>query len=332
MKNEYNDIDRLILKVLTGESSFLEQKEIGEWKKQNPENLKYFMDFERLLNETDRLKTSLYFDENNAWEKVRGKLFFPDVEKEERGIILPILLRIAASLTILGLAFVSLYYFFGQGQTSYYAASSLHQILTDTLPDGSKVVMNKESIVHYSETKKRRKVSLEGEAYFDLKNNPEKGFLIELSSHVYIKDIGTAFHVSDYPDKNKIEVIVDSGIVWFYSDDQNGLELQAGESAYFDKNLQAFQKIEIQDSNKLAYKTHIFSFHDTTLGAVVESLNDVYALPIKLGNENISRCKITVDFKDENIETIASILAETLNLNIILSANAIILDGEFCKN
>src|SRR4029077_17656407 len=104
------------------------------------------------------------------------------------------------------------------------------------------------------------------------------------------------------------------------------------------------------DTNSLSYKTKIFSFNNTDLGSVVDKLNEVYDSKIRLANEALRDCHLTVNFNDDKLDTVIDILAETLNLTVTRpnqpvgptpdhrqagagpSGQEIILDGEGCSN
>jgi hypothetical protein len=63
---------------------------------------------------------------------------------------------------------------------------------------------------------------------------------------------------------------------------------------------------------------------------VVESLNEVYETKIQLRG-NLKSCRLNVTFKNEPIESIAEIIAETLNLKITFSEKEILLEGSGCE-
>jgi transmembrane sensor len=63
---------------------------------------------------------------------------------------------------------------------------------------------------------KDRKVKLSGEAFFSVKHEEEKPFVIE-AEDVLVRDIGTEFNLKAYPDKDTIEIIVTQGEVQFYT-------------------------------------------------------------------------------------------------------------------
>ena len=181
----------------------------------------------------------------------------------------------------------------------------------------------------FNPRKKIRKVVLKGEAYFSVKHEAEKPFIIE-AEDILVRDIGTEFNLKAYPDKDTIEIIVTHGEVQFYTKNDEGLNLQAGEKAIYTKSSKKFYRIEKPDTNALAYKTKVFSFNNTDLKSVVNLLNEVYNSKIKLANEKLFNCRLTANFKEDNASIIAEVIAETMGLTITRKDDQIILDGKGC--
>ena len=87
--------------------------------------------------------------------------------------------------------------------------------------------------------------------------------------------------------------------------------------------------VELADTNIMAYANRQFVFEETDLQTVVEQLNAIYEKKISL-SENLKNCRLTVNFQNEDIDTIADIIAETLNLTVIPGEQIITLEGEGC--
>ena len=201
---------------------------------------------------------------------------------------------------------------------------------SDTLPDGSGVFLNKKTELAYTYDKKEKShfVKLKGEAYFNIQHDDDKNFIIDAEG-VFIRDIGTSFNVKAYPEDNTVEVVVEEGKVMFYTGTDTGIYLSAKGKGIYNKATKEFT-IEQPEENVLAYKTKFFSFSNTDLRAAVEALNNVYDKKIVLG-ENLSNCRLTVSFNQEDIDEIAAVMAETLGLTLKNSATEIRLDGQGCE-
>lgn len=80
------------------------------------------------------------------------------------------------------------------------------------LPDGTKIWINSGSSVKYptSFSATNREVYLEGEAYFDVKRDPNNPFLVK-TSDLMIRVLGTSFNIKSYPDEGAIETTLVTG-------------------------------------------------------------------------------------------------------------------------
>ncbi len=158
-------------------------------------------------------------------------------------------------------------------------------------------------------------MKLKGEGFFDVKHQEEKPFVIE-TDEALVRDIGTSFNVKSYPDKDTIEVVVKTGIVQFYTLNDPGLMINEGETGIYSKRAKTFTKLAKADTNVLAYKTRIFSFHATDLQSVIGQINEVYDSHIVLANAEIANCQLTATFRNEELETVVEVIAETLALSV----------------
>lgn len=325
-------IDDLIGKVLAREASVREKQQVDVWLRTNVANQRYFDQVKTIFDKAASNAIQQQFDTDAAWGKVKRKLKGKEarefkIQKTEYWSIL----KIAAGILILISVGIGAYQYLTPSIETVAVVSDATTV-QDTLPDGSTAFLNKKSELsyEYNPHKKTRKVRLKGEAFFDVKHEEEKPFIIE-TEEVLIKDLGTAFNVKAYPESNSVEVIVESGEVQIYTLSDDGITLKAGEKGFYDKTLKSFSKIEKIDTNGLAYKTKVFSFNNTDLQSVVEMLNNVYDSKLTLANKALSNCHVTVNFNNDNLDLVVEILAETLNLKVTRTKDEIILDGTGCK-
>lgn len=334
MENVWNDMDELIGKVLAGEGSAQEKAEVTRWTQLHEDNRKYYENLKTIFEKAAATDVDIQFDTDTAWLKIKSKL------AQSSGSVIPLhpkntfsintVWRIAAGVIIFfGVGYFSYQQIFPPVQTLALASDSI--VVQDTLPDGSTAFLNKKSQLtyEYNPREKTRKVKLHGEAFFSVKHEEEKPFVIE-AEEVLVRDIGTEFNLKAYPDKDTIEIIVTQGEVQFYTLLDSGLNLQAGQKAIYSKRMKAFYRIDKPDTNALAYKTKIFSFNNTDLRSVINLLNEVYDSKIILATEKIYACRLTANFKEDNASIIAEVISETMGLTLTRKGDEIILDGKGC--
>lgn len=88
------------------------------------------------------------------------------------------------------------------------------QPVKKTLPDGTVVWLNARSNVRYEDDRNlhTRNVYLQGEAYFQVKQDPEHPFIVH-AGNISVRALGTEFNVTAYPDENRLETTLISGKV-----------------------------------------------------------------------------------------------------------------------
>ncbi|HVW62489.1 MAG TPA: FecR domain-containing protein, partial [Puia sp.] len=102
------------------------------------------------------------------------------------------------------------------------------------LPDGSKLWLNAGSKVKYAED--RRELTLEGEAFFDVKHDPDHPFIIH-TGKLDVRVLGTSFNVKAYPNDSTIETTLIKGKVEidFPGNTRSGIVLRPNEKVVIPK-------------------------------------------------------------------------------------------------
>lgn len=329
LKEAPEHIDELIGKWLAGETTTEEQVLLNSWTGEHPDHQKYFDQFRRIFEGTIPPQES--FDAEAAWLKVSSVI--SDGSAKGKVVEMPprnnktVLWRVAAAVVFL-IAGTYLVFQLVPGKMQSGSIAAATSIVRDTLPDGSTAVVNKGSSLEFKfdSRKKTRTVKLHGEAFFEVVHNEEETFVVE-TQDVFIQDIGTAFNVKTSDDSVFVEVQVKEGEVRFFDASGTGVNLVAGETGRYSRADHSFIKLQPDDENMSAWVDKDFRFRNSPLKKVVKRLNEVYDIPIELSSEMLGDCRITVNFKQDDIHTIAGVIAETLGLEILNAKNKIVLSG-----
>jgi transmembrane sensor len=323
-------MDDLIAKVLSGEAGKEEIVRLEAWRKESGEHEEYFQESLNILNAINNFSQQQPVDADKAWKRLDARITGEDTAK-----VIPISIRAkvwraAAAILLLAMLGVIVRFLITTEPVEPIVIAAAQAPKEQKLPDGSTVVVNKNSEISFEAHKNVRKVKLKGEAFFEVVHNEEQPFEITIDD-VIIKDIGTSFNVRAIPESNIIEVLVESGEVQFYSTGNKGLTLVKGEKAVYDKISRKFTK-SIPDpvENTTSYKSHIFHFNGTPLREVIRQINNVYQSNIKLDDDKMGDCRLSVVFNNEKIDTLVSIIAETLDLQTVTAGDTLVLKGTTC--
>lgn len=239
-------------------------------------------------------------------------------------------IRMAASvLLVVGLGWLG-YIFLNQTPPKTPLAKVLeskNQTIEHLLPDGTKVFLNQNTQLTLAPdfNESARQVKLQGEAFFEVKRNEHKPFVINANG-AEIKVLGTAFNVKAYGPT--VSVMVTSGKVQFSKKNTQTL-LVKNEAAVVQAD--TIIRLNTLNLNSLAYRTRVFVFEKTALQNVVASLREGYQADIQLRHSRLANCRLTARFERENLDNTLAVIAETLHLKVIKEGDQIILDGDGCQ-
>lgn len=333
--NQYlNDdaIESLIAKVLAGEAGADEVAALNAWRKSDPENENYFLILKKIFEDAANVKDELTFDVDTAWKKVKPEpVFICRLPLEERKPVVqsfPWIKMAAAILIVAGFSFAA-YKLLKEEIVKPVTIASSEMIIHTSLPDSTHIVVNRNSKLEYVFTKDQRKVSLKGEAFFDIAPDANRQFILEVGS-LTIEDIGTAFNVNAPVNSDSVVVYVESGEVKITSSTGKEMNLVKGETGIFMRSSDLLSKEFHADTNLVSYKTKIFVFENAPLEVIAAKLNEVYGVNITIGDSLIN-CHLTSTFRNEEIDAILEIIVETLNLKVSKIENKIILEGSGCN-
>jgi transmembrane sensor len=149
-----------------------------------------------------------------------------------------------------------------------------------TLSDGTRVWLNSNSHITYPAhfSAGNRKVTIEGEAYFDVTHDPEHPFIVHTVT-VDIKVLGTAFNVQAYPNAAQTEAVLVRGkIVMADSLGQQLAAVAPGQIARFEK---ASKQVTLQPVNADSYTGWRFgqiTLSGANLATITRKLSALYAV------------------------------------------------------
>ncbi len=337
MGNETDTMqDELIIRHLTGEASAEEEKHLGEWMAQLPENEKYYNELKKVFvlssNHLTKTKQKIDVNVNQEWEK-----FVSTIEKKETPVRTLIQeksfrpwLKIAAALLLIAASgFVINYFVFRSTDVKFQAADTTQSV---TLPDGSTVILNKHSELSYASTfgEMNRKVILKGEAFFEIAPDIQKPFIISINN-AEVEVLGTSFNVQGYDNRKEIEVTVQTGLVKFSVPEENKeVKLEAGEKGTYSKVAKELRSTTNEDINFLAWNTRKLLFTESDLRSVVETLSKTYQVNISLPANIPSSCVVTVTFDHQSLKSVLNVLKTTLNLEYRITGDQVAIISAGC--
>lgn len=323
-------IDNLIAKQLAGEATETELVQLNVWRQSAEENRGYLDSLIR-MHEAAGTVPDVHVDTDRAYAKVLERIQVSGQHrdgKHKRGTAFDSFLRVAAMLAVVAGMGYAAFRFLSQDAVTTEKLVAMNETRESVLSDSTTVFLNRNTTVVTTFTNKSRKVELKGEAFFELAADSERPFEVHAGGLV-IHDIGTAFNVYAPSGRDTVKVMVTDGEVIVISGSNKSVTLRKGDEAAYLRSRDEFILSAIADTNALSYKTRIFVFDNATLRNLVSKVSDVYGVSIQLDGD-ISECRITATFRDEEPGKILEVVAETLNLKVTPVENGFVLSGNKC--
>jgi transmembrane sensor len=277
---------------------------------------------EKQWNEMGKMGNKKKIDVDKAWNNMYSRIekngLLSKTVRIENRFRMRTLIGIAASaLIIIGLG-TTLLYLTNIGAFSekiVVAANTNERNVGVTLPDGSKVYLNRNSELSYikNSVQPTRNVKLQGEAFFDIKRDPSKPFIID-AGKARIKVLGTSFSVLTNNLNNAVEVFVKTGSV-ILSDNSGtqNLVLEPGFIGTMDS--QSSTKAVNENPNYLSWNTDLLVYDGKILDDVFSDLKKVFDIDVVADDPEILNDAITTRFDNQPQDTIIRIICTTFNFS-----------------
>jgi ferric-dicitrate binding protein FerR (iron transport regulator) len=173
------------------------------------------------------------------------------------------------------------------------------------LPDGSTVVLSSGSKLDYPSSfdgLAKREVYLEGQAFFDIKHNVSRPFIVH-TGKLETKVLGTSFNIKAMPNDVNIVITVKSGKVRV-SDHQKtlGIIIPDEQIIYNKQDTRSIQKT-VNADKFLDWKRQDLFVNDLTVAEVAELLEDQFNVKISINDLSIGSKRFTATLpSDESLE------------------------------
>ena len=220
----------------------------------------------------------------------------------------------------------------GKRQETVLMASS-ENISSYTLPDGSKVWLNKNSWLTYNQRfgKRTRQVALKGEGYFEVNRDERRPFIVKMQNDLDIKVLGTTFNACNYPSLNKAEVILRSGSVQV-SDNGRNEHVILKPDQKFTWNEGTAKISSVNAMNCCRWFEHRLVFDNVKLKDIIENLSHKYQTEISLNVGNLADKHMSMTIRDESVEDILDILTTLLPIRWRYQGAEIIIENKTKKH
>jgi len=252
-------------------------------------------------------------DVDKAWNRVSSQM-----NENRFRIMRNSFIRVAAvALILIGIGSAAIYMnHSGLFSKKISASTSINEKnIVVNLPDGSKISLNRNSVLTYRENfgKKNRNVKLTGEAFFEIAPDATKPFIID-AGKANVKVVGTSFNVITNNTESEVEVYVKTGKVIL--SDKSGYQSIALEPGFVGKmDSKISRKTLNEDPNYLSWNTGLLVYDGQKLNVVFSDLKRVYNMDIIADDTSILENPWNSPIDNATEDTIIQLICASFNLS-----------------
>ncbi len=220
------------------------------------------------------------------------------------------------------------------------------------LPDGSLITLAPQSRLSYDvlpNGKKQRLVYLTGGAFFSVKRDPSRPFLV-YANGIVTKVLGTSFSIQAYDGQPNIIVAVHSGRVSVFTPDKstastknspksvferlvNGIVLTANQQATYQGQTDHLMKTIVEQPvvvhpDRLPPQT---VFIDAPVNQLFDQIEQAYSINIHYNKSDFKDCLLTAKFNDESLLDKINLICVSIGASYEIIDAQIFITGQGCK-
>ena len=315
MTNKDSDIEIIISRYLSKETTPEDIKVLDDWISATPENYKSFLAQKNVLEISHPAFNPEEIDVDSAHRKVMEQILHqhqPAVSVRPKLSFLHYWQQVAAIL-LLPLLILSAYLYF---KPASQIAETYQELFTPygtwsvvNLPDGSKVWLNAGSSLKYPTqfSDKQRVVSMQGEAYFEVESDKEHPFIVK-TKQLTVEATGTAFNVNAYAPDHVAAVTLVKGKVAVTLDQKKTISLSPGEKIDYNLATSLYNVNKTNTYKWCSWKDGILIFRDDPLEYVFKRLGQTYNVEFILKDAELGKYSYKATFEGESLNEILRLL------------------------
>jgi len=331
---EQEDLYQLLAKYLNGTCSKEESIIFEAWMKASAENRQYYIQAKNIWENSNQSIDPLEISTGKALESVMKR-----ISKESKLKILWRTWQKIAAVLIIPIAITASLWNYSNKETNNNVSYNELHVNYGTrsslkLADGSLVWLNSGSTFKYPDKfiGDERTVFLTGEAYFEVKSDSSKPFIVQTSS-LNVRATGTKFNVLAYNRDSKPQVTLVEGKVSVSKTIGNIQEhladLKPNQNLIFDTIQQKFSVDQTDLYTHIAWKDGKLIFRNVPLVNVLKRIGILYNVQFELRGKEFLEYRYRATFQEEKLEDILKILKATSPIDYKIIERKPLPDGTF---
>lgn len=341
---ERDDAYKILSRIFSGDISDAEKIKIEQWLAASPEHRRLYEEVARILETAVPPPRPPRPDIDREWRRLAGELRLvlnpqpragrPEPERSFwkrlagsfpfSGALRPAIV-LAGSLLLLA-GSVLLWQFLNSTPMLEYSTGDSRD--TVILPDGSYAELNHHSRIRLAQdfSGAAREVELQGEAYFEVKNDPAHPFRVSTSTS-RLEVLGTRFNVRARQSETRV-VVAEGRVALAANTPGNDIPeviVQAGEMSSIIAGRPPAAPQPVETERLLGWRSGKIVFYQSGLPEIAGELSQIFATDIRLEVPGADTLSVTGTFERQSLPDIIHSICLTLGLEYRAEGDYIVL-------
>lgn len=307
-----------MFRFLDKETSEEENESILRWAADSEDNRTEFQRVHQAhhLSILRNLKADIDVDE--AWEKLNTIL--PKIRTRKNFLNLDILWKVAASVLLvvaggIGSLWISGYFSDLQKSAIVELKASKGEKSQVILADGSHVWLNSQTVLKY-DALNPRKVTIEGEAFFNVKKDHDHPFEVTTPSGMKVIVTGTKFNLRSFAGEPFVETTLEEGEIHIEGANNKQLaHLKPGQQAQYNVEEKNASVRNVSSALYSLWKNNELRLTDISFAELVPRIERWYGITISLDNNRKNNDRFTMTIKTESLRELLNMMQLTSKFN-----------------
>lgn len=182
-----------------------------------------------------------------------------------------------------------------------------------SLPDGTVLTLNAQTTVRYNMSGGKRKVSIDGEAFFEVARDEKHPFVVT-ANDMSVTCLGTSFDVRNYNGESNIAVVLRDGKVRVNAHDAD-LTMEPGSRVLMDRQTQTLSKQMVNPSDYTAWLNGEIKYNNQTLEEIAAELSRNYNIDLVITSDELKQERFSGYLGRSSLRNILDVLCLASNMS-----------------
>lgn len=321
--------EKLLIQFLTHTCLPDELRQVEQWISSEKANADWLFEMERVWSLKDELRFSDKREIEEAYSRFILNLTSTANFENAKPRFQPyFLLKYAAAVVIISLLSLNLYKLYDDASNAMNIIEVPNgQRVSITLSDGTNVELNSHSKFTYPSnfSRKTRNVHLVGEAFFQVKHDKKRPFIVN-TSLLDVKVLGTKFNIHAYPNEHSVVTLVEGKVEVETANKKNKLTLKPNEQVTYSEKDGMLLTRDMDASITQSWTKGEAAFINKSLKVICRDLERKFDVSIEIADSLLANDVFNCRFKDSaTIEQALILLKETRRLDYTFNGKHILI-------